>query len=56
VDVVNAKVADGETTALLVRPDCYVAWASTAERPDARELAATLEHYFGAPSDGPGQR
>jgi len=56
VDVVNAKVADGETTALLVRPDCYVAWASTAERPDARELAATLKHYFGAPSDGPGQR
>ena len=46
VDVVTAK-ADSEATALLLRPDCYVAWASTSDRPDAAGLRAALERWFG---------
>jgi len=48
VDLVAAKATDGENTAMLLRPDCYVAWASEAEHPDERELHAVLEHFFGA--------
>ena len=47
VDLVTAKAAEGERTAMLLRPDCYVAWASDAEHPDEPELHAVLEHYFG---------
>ena len=47
VDVVTAPVADA--TALLVRPDCYVAWASSSDRPDQDSLRAALTQWFGAP-------
>src|SRR3954451_12486683 len=40
VDVVAAPVAGA--TAMLVRPDCYVAWASSSERPDQDSLQAAL--------------
>ena len=46
VDLVTAK-AEGEATALLLRPDCYVAWASTSDKPDVDGLRAALERWFG---------
>ncbi|MEU8178186.1 FAD-dependent monooxygenase [Microbispora hainanensis] len=39
VDLVTATTSrEGLPTALLLRPDCYVAWASDSLRPDAKEL------------------
>jgi hypothetical protein len=49
VDVVTAEAGGDEHTAMLLRPDCYVAWASTTDRPDPAELRAALERWFGAP-------
>jgi len=53
VDCVLAKSADRAVTALLLRPDCYVAWASAAPRPDRHELdqlRTALANWFGAPA------
>lgn len=53
VDLVEGK-ADGDATALLVRPDGYVAWASSSPEPDETErkaLRAALERWFGTPLD-----
>ncbi|KDN18628.1 FAD-dependent monooxygenase [Amycolatopsis rifamycinica] len=53
VDLV-AGHAEGEATALLVRPDGYVAWATSAAEPDDVErkaLRAALERWFGHPLD-----
>ncbi|HEX6352976.1 FAD-dependent monooxygenase [Actinophytocola sp.] len=47
VEVVHAK-ADTDITALLIRPDSYVAWASTDTRPDTHTLRATARDWFGA--------
>ncbi|MET8142359.1 FAD-dependent monooxygenase [Sphaerisporangium sp. NPDC005288] len=44
--------ATAPVTALLLRPDCYVAWATGAARPgdqDRRALRAALSRWFGAP-------
>lgn len=49
VDNVSTPPVPG-ATALLVRPDCYVAWASDAAAPDPDELRASLTHWFGAPA------
>ncbi|WP_431896780.1 FAD-dependent monooxygenase [Nonomuraea sp. bgisy101] len=62
VDVVTARLHDPVTarshdpappvTALLLRPDCYIAWASASPRPgsDDREgLRSALSRWFGAP-------
>ncbi len=38
-------VGDVSATALLVRPDGYVAWASSAPRPDTDELRRVLAHW-----------
>ena len=46
VDLISGK-SDGEATALLLRPDCYVAWASTSDAPDVEGLRAALERWFG---------
>ena len=43
--------AQAQVRALLLRPDTYVAWASSSARPDAGELDAlrkTAERWFGA--------
>ncbi|MGF1427907.1 FAD-dependent monooxygenase [Kitasatospora sp. LaBMicrA B282] len=53
VDVVTAQAHSpgGEVTALLLRPDCHVAWASAAPRLDPADLAAlraAAERWFGA--------
>jgi 2-polyprenyl-6-methoxyphenol hydroxylase-like FAD-dependent oxidoreductase len=50
VDVVTAQATAANITALLLRPDCYVAWASDRTRPDdqqRRALCDTLAHWFG---------
>ncbi|WP_433356594.1 FAD-dependent monooxygenase [Microtetraspora malaysiensis] len=62
VDAIPARVPEAASavhdrapvTALLLRPDCYVAWASDAPNPDADErkaLHAALEQWFGAPTN-----
>lgn len=51
VDIVTARPASAsEATALLLRPDCYVAWASASPHPDSAELEAlhaALRQWFG---------
>ena len=52
IDVVRAQPLDG-LSALLLRPDCYVAWASSTSRPGGAELSSlrdTVTRWFGAPS------
>ncbi|NUP62069.1 MAG: FAD-dependent oxidoreductase [Nonomuraea sp.] len=57
VDVVTARPHDPTApttpaTALLLRPDCYVAWASASPDPgpgDRAALHAALSRWFGAP-------
>ncbi|MEV0697848.1 hypothetical protein AB0I53_08005 [Saccharopolyspora sp. NPDC050389] len=51
-DVIRGRLdgADIGATALLLRPDCYVAWASASLCPDATELDAlqtAAERWFG---------
>jgi hypothetical protein len=48
VDIVRAT-ADTEITALLLRPDSYVAWASTDPHPDTEALRRTAREWFGIP-------
>ncbi len=48
VDVVRARPQPDAPAALLLRPDCYVAWAS--DTPDAAGLRAAAQRWFGAPS------
>jgi 2-polyprenyl-6-methoxyphenol hydroxylase-like FAD-dependent oxidoreductase len=45
VDVITAK-ADTDITAMLVRPDGYVAWASSDPVPDGEELARAIDRWF----------
>ncbi|MFI7450094.1 FAD-dependent oxidoreductase [Nonomuraea sp. NPDC049714] len=51
VEIVTARPQPHAPTALLLRPDCYVAWASASPRPDPAELAAlraALQRWLGA--------
>lgn len=41
--------ADTDITALLLRPDSYVAWASTDAHPNEDELHSAAEQWFGVP-------
>jgi 2-polyprenyl-6-methoxyphenol hydroxylase-like FAD-dependent oxidoreductase len=45
VDVVTARCDDPAATAMLLRPDCYVAWTPNSPEP----LTAALTRWFGAP-------
>jgi hypothetical protein len=48
----DAPTAASTPTALLLRPDCYVAWASESARPDKPQrqaLRTALTHWFGSP-------
>ncbi|SDC22473.1 2-polyprenyl-6-methoxyphenol hydroxylase [Actinokineospora iranica] len=45
VDVTEAT----DVTALLLRPDSHVAWASSDAHPDQDALRAAARHWFGAP-------
>jgi 2-polyprenyl-6-methoxyphenol hydroxylase-like FAD-dependent oxidoreductase len=50
VNVVAARTDDSNVTALLLRPDCYVAWESTSPHPDDQQreaLRAALTRWFG---------
>ena len=50
VDTVTAHTKDASTTGLLLRPDCYVAWATDRPRPDHRDresLRTALTTWFG---------
>ncbi|GGU93495.1 FAD-dependent oxidoreductase [Actinomadura cremea] len=52
VDVVSAT-GPSDVTAVLIRPDSYVAWASSSPRPTAAELDgldAAVRRWFGAPA------
>ena len=40
-------VGEVAATALLVRPDGYVAWASSQTRPDLDDLRGALRRWFG---------
>jgi hypothetical protein len=41
--------ADTDVTALLLRPDSYVTWASSDPRPDTEALHAATREWFGIP-------
>ncbi|WP_406063663.1 FAD-dependent monooxygenase [Micromonospora sp. NBC_00860] len=45
VDVVAGSLEGTTATALLVRPDCFIAWSAG----DAATLRASLAHHFGLP-------
>ena len=49
IDIVTARPQPGAPTALLLRPDCYVAWATASPHPDAadrRALHAALHRWL----------
>ncbi len=49
---VTGSTRDSHACALLLRPDCYVAWATDTARPDQAlraSLRAALVTWFGAP-------
>lgn len=51
VDIVTARTRDTAATGLLLRPDCYIAWATDTPHPDPDErgsLHTTLSTWFGA--------
>jgi 2-polyprenyl-6-methoxyphenol hydroxylase-like FAD-dependent oxidoreductase len=50
VDVVTARCDDPAVTAMLVRPDGYVAWSSGDTAPAADGLRTALNRWFGAPA------
>jgi len=50
IDTVTARTKDISTTGLLLRPDCYVAWATDTPRPDHQDqesLRTALTTWFG---------
>jgi 2-polyprenyl-6-methoxyphenol hydroxylase-like FAD-dependent oxidoreductase len=50
IDTVTAHTKDASTTGLLLRPDCYVAWATDTPRPDHHDresLRTALTTWFG---------
>ncbi|MFF5249292.1 FAD-dependent monooxygenase [Streptosporangium sp. NPDC000095] len=54
VDVVTGPLQGTTATALLVRPDCFVAWSAwsagdTGDTGDTATLRAALTHHFGLP-------
>ncbi|MCZ7438303.1 FAD-dependent monooxygenase [Micromonospora sp. WMMC241] len=49
VDVIGGRLAGTSSTALLLRPDCYLAWASADDAPDSDGLRAALTRWFGQP-------
>jgi hypothetical protein len=59
VDVVAARTRDTSATGLLLRPDCYTAWATDTPHPDPDEresLHMVLSTWFGAARQPPRSR
>jgi 2-polyprenyl-6-methoxyphenol hydroxylase-like FAD-dependent oxidoreductase len=50
VETIRAT-ADTDVTALLLRPDSYVAWASTDPHPDMTDLRDAANQWFGRPAN-----
>ena len=48
----GSPVENVPATALLVRPDGYVAWASSSQTPDVPALDRVLRYWFGIASLG----
>ncbi len=53
---VGSPVQPVAANAILIRPDGFVAWAGTAERPDRGGLQYALRHWFGVDLTEPCQR
>jgi 2-polyprenyl-6-methoxyphenol hydroxylase-like FAD-dependent oxidoreductase len=56
IDIVTARTRDTAATGLLLRPDCYIAWAADTEHPGPDErgsLRAALGTWFGAAAQPP---
>ncbi|WP_328603717.1 FAD-dependent monooxygenase [Amycolatopsis sp. NBC_00345] len=51
VDTITTTAPGEAPSALLIRPDGYVAWASSDEQPDLAALREALARWFGAPSE-----
>ncbi|WP_370934826.1 FAD-dependent monooxygenase [Amycolatopsis sp. cg13] len=49
VTTVSTTATGDAPTALLIRPDGYVAWSSTDAEPDVEALQTALTQWFGAP-------
>lgn len=50
VDIIPATSTNAPATALLIRPDGYVAWASSeVDHPDTNRLHTALTRWFGTP-------
>jgi 2-polyprenyl-6-methoxyphenol hydroxylase-like FAD-dependent oxidoreductase len=47
VHLVRARTEYPDLTALLLRPDCYVAWATSDEQPDQSALDSAVKRWFG---------
>ena len=59
VDIVTARTGDSAATGLLLRPDCYIAWATDTPHPDLYEresLHTMLRTWFGAAEQPPRSR
>ncbi len=59
IDIVPARTRDTTATGLLLRPDCYIAWATDTPDPDPYEresLHTTLSTWFGAATQPPRSR
>ena len=59
VDIVTARSGDSAATGLLLRPDCYIAWATDTPHPDLYEresLHTMLKTWFGAAEQPPRSR
>jgi 2-polyprenyl-6-methoxyphenol hydroxylase-like FAD-dependent oxidoreductase len=50
VTTISTSTTEKAPTALLIRPDGYVAWASSDPEPDPDALRAALTQWFGAPA------
>jgi hypothetical protein len=46
VDTITAHADGPAPTAMLIRPDGYVAWASDSPTPDIEELHAAMRRWF----------
>jgi aromatic ring hydroxylase-like protein len=59
IDIVTARTRDTAATGLLLRPDCYIAWATDTPHPDPYEresLHTMLSTWFGAAEQPPRSR
>jgi 2-polyprenyl-6-methoxyphenol hydroxylase-like FAD-dependent oxidoreductase len=59
IDIITARTRDTAATGLLLRPDCYIVWATDTPHPDPNEresLRTMLSTWFGAAEQPPRSR